>query len=260
MDIEILPADHFGAFLYEVKGFSSCIQVARIVDPSHGYIQCYLKAFPNRGRGLLNEVLGWLWNHASSLPGPARGWVLLIERTILEKAWPDKDWSGFDGDTYPVWCTNSLASPAPKIRRSRVDDRYIDEIRNWAHLHATIARDEILHNVDGNAGNLVRLALDEFASLDFGEIFGGQNWTPETLLKQGALYNKLLHVAYNGTPSRSDTERIVHMAEGHAAALSRCRRHLYRWCNLLADQHSANSVLEFLDRRVDTHWMKARFA
>lgn len=251
--ITVLGPGHHLYFARRIDGYSSCLHLAELMDEKGRALRAYVKAFPASSKGIVNEAIGWLTARAVGLPCPPRAYILLMHTERLAAEYPDRKWG--NSEMYPTFATEALAgTPIDWIDAAH----YAAQIKHWPHLPAAIALHEALHNVDGNAGNLLALDGGGYATIDYGDILGGRDWSAKTLRKLGWLHNKLLHLSCNGMPNAREIAAIRHAASAHAGAYNEIRDELEMWFEKLLKRGDHNAASAFLAERMGADWMKGR--
>jgi len=253
--IPLLGPGHHRYVISRVDGFSSCLHQASIVDDDGRSHVAFVKAFPSGSKGLANEACGWLLARAAGLPTAESAWILILPVALLREAFPELVWPGRDDDYLPTWATSAVSPTAAECVVTVQDqDVWAERLLAWGHLHDAVAINDLLHNIDANAGNLIATSPSDFAIVDFAEILGGQNWTAKSLQKLGYLHNKLCHLAWGNLPSPQDAQAIGQSTRKLAAAWPTVRHVVANWWDeLLGSRKDIEAGLAFIDSRANNN-------
>lgn len=235
--------------------------------PQAGRIDAFAKFYRTDGRGLVNEITGWLLAQAHGLPVPEHAFIALVPLDKLPIPLEgvvalarDQGWAHF-----PAFATSSAAPVAvqPVIETTAL----LDELRRWPHLHSCVAVDERMANTDRHARNLVRRGLRDFVAIDHGRLAWTPlqpEWTAATVADSAALFdNRLSTIAWGPTPDAKAGSAVL----ASAAVLTRPDQALaaelaFWWATLVPDAHDRTTWEGFIMGRLEhvEYLLRKRFS
>jgi hypothetical protein len=243
-----------------LKGYSSRVHLAVIMDEQELPTYAYIKAFPIKSKGIANELLGRLLARVRGMAVAPRAWILLVPTERLRELHPNDKWP--KDETYPCWASEALHPPdqTPPSIQARDADAWADRLVRWPQLHAAVALNEWIANKDSNSGNLIPLERNEFGMLDFADILGGRDWDEKKLKALDYVQNKLTFLAWNGMPAHEDALLIIEHGHQHMHALSAIREELEDWWSALLKKGEVRAGLKFLQQRANAQTLMRSFA
>lgn len=260
MSITLLGAGHHLHAGRRIDGYSSCVHRAELRAPDGSTFAAYVKAFPSDNKALANEVAGYLLAKASGLTTAPRAFILLIHVRKLRTLFPENKWPGSDDDIYPTWATEELHDSKLTLVSEADAIAWREQVQQWPQLPGAIAFHQWLQNIDANAGNLLWLEGNDFALIDYADILGGQDWTPDSLASAGYLHNKLLHLAYGGVPDQAATREIEACHQMASQAWQQTKDTIMDWWGDLLKRKDREAACRFIEARSDPEWIKGKVA
>lgn len=259
MKVQVLGPQCFAAAYEWTSGQQGNVEAVihgAFEHPQAGRIDAFAKFYRADGRGLVNEITGWLLAQAHGLPVPAHAFIALVPL--------DKLPAPLEGVAalaqahgrphFPAFATSSAAPVAvqPVIETTAL----VDEIRRWPHLPNCVAVDERIANTDRHARNLVRRGLRDFVAIDHGRLAWTPlqpEWTAATVADSAAPFdNRLSAIAWGPNPDAKAGSSVLARAatlarpdEGLAAELA------FWWSTLVPDVHDRTAWQDFIMGRLD---------
>lgn len=270
MKVLVLGEDCFAA-AYEwtsgQKGNVEAVIHAAFEHPRGGRIDGFAKFYRQDGRGMVNEITGWLLAQAHGLPVPEHAFIALIPLDKLPV--PMEGIAALahaHGRThFPAFVTSSAAPVA--IQPVAETASLLDEIRKWAHLPSCVAIDERMANTDRHARNLVRRGLRDFVAIDHGRLAWTQQhpeWTAATVADSTAAFdNRLSFIAWGPNPDVKTGSAVL----ARAGDLERPDQALtdelaFWWETLVPDPDDRMAWSGFMDGRLEhvEYLLRKRFS
>lgn len=208
----------------------------------------YVKAYPTEaGRGLLNDIVGYLMAYHAGIDQPPSGIINLSAETLAQV--------GIQTSADAVWCFVSTACSDLNRRGhgslAALFNHDLQSVRgileNWPGFAQLVAFDTWLANVDRNTGNLIMTGKNRLVPIDHSDILTGPLWSFEDLIQHEDAWtlNKLIDIIWPvellPLPIRS---AILKSADRFQSAYAAAREDLYSWLsNGHRDTHRAHHFL-----------------
>lgn len=223
--------------------------------PRAGLIDAYAKFYPNKSRGYINEITGWLLAKAFGLPIPEYAFLALVPLKKLPDPLLGITKLANDGgiDYWPAFATSKAS--ATEVTPFIDTPTLVEEIKRWNRLHDCIAFDERSANTDRHVNNLVRIAHREFVAIDHGRLAWTKQrgeWSRESL-QDCALYypNRLMEICWGESPEKRDANATVLASHALASCEDTIADELRDWCTLLLEDPDDRAAwCEFLAERL----------
>lgn len=244
--------------------------------PIGGGIQAYCKLYNPLGKGLINEIVGYLMTHALGVKQPEYAFVSILPKQKLKDLSKIVKASNFDwiktNKSVLCFCTSRLDGPSAAIHlKPPITERAVssiaDDVLHWDGYSETVALDENIAHVDRHFNNLLRLSKQSYALIDNGRLINeyAENWDISMLDSKQLYTNKILRaIDYRqcSTPTKDDIiSKSVTSAEKHLEKIKLVESELSFWLNTLLPEIEKDGFKNFLmDRTKDVPWLlKQRF-
>ena len=270
--IKIVPVDHFVKFdgwvSAELKNINPVFQAA-IRHPILGIIQTHCKLYPQgeTERGLINEIIGYLYAHALNVPQPQTAFLAQIPRKHIANTnkFGKDHWLNQNNDLNLIaFCTASLTGKTAAMSYNIQDQHHVqillDELIHWNDCPNTIALDENIAHVDRHLNNLIRLNRNSFAVIDNGILASehSSNWTVSELDADKRYRNRLSENIdmVNSDQSSPVKKRSIIASERHRVAFAQVLDEMTYWTNCLLTEKEGKAFTQFLIQRTEnTTWI-----
>lgn len=204
--------------------------VVHLSHPDHPEPRAYYaKFYPDRdgrGRGMANEVAGYIFANRMGLCQPARAVVIELAGKNLDlsslpsaHAWLKRAMKAHG--SYHAFCTEALSGKTPVIHYGRAaEDAIRSDIMKWSQLPATIVFDDIIANIDRHLNNLIRLGPASYAVIDHGSLVKpGGDWCIEDLDNAGRFENRLIRSVFKPNNSIQPYANAIVLAAEQATKM-----------------------------------------
>lgn len=269
--IKIITADKFVKFdawvSAEIGNINPVFQAA-IRHPELGILASHCKLYPrgNGERGIINEIIGFLFAHALGIPQPRAAFLAHIPRKHIPLAKLGKDhWVNQHQEPQILaFCTASLFGKTAAMSYKPLDEtqtKYmLEDISHWGHCANTIALDENIAHVDRHANNLIRLGKRSYAVIDNGFLASTTsfNWIPDDLVIEREFPNRM--ATYMTLVNEKQRETIkgsaISAGEKHAETCTHITEEMKYWIGCLLPQSEGIAFMQFLLQRAEkTPWL-----
>lgn len=228
---------------------------------NHDLTVC-VKLYPGedgRGRGMVNEITGWLITHALGLPQPSQAYVVKVPLGELESPLPDwvRELKKSKTKTHWAFATAKLPAESAALNFKNEDiPLLIDDVKKWEVLPRVVALDEHIANTDRHLNNLLRLGKAKYALIDNGRLAvegSERNWQTAYLRPDNQFTNKLSLHCWQDAPPVDKASIAVNAGSQHPDALSVVRDELMDWWErLIPDPVERSSFDHFITSRANT--------
>ena len=238
----------------EVAQNVEAVAYVQFDHPTAGVVDAYAKFYDLGGRGMVNEVTGYLLARAYGLPVPGCAFIAMVPLdslpTPLEGVAAIAKQSG--NDCYPAFCTQDVSSTGVQ---PLIDTEALRaELLRWKPLTECVAFDEHSANADRHCRNLVRRALRDFVLIDHGRLawrFNEPRWTAPTLDPLGEYDNRLSHFLWDHEPESRIASAVMASANAHSQKLPETIEELRHWWDaLVPDERDARAWETFIVERL----------
>jgi len=264
--IQLLPASQFRTFdgwLDSEDRHVNPVFRASFQHPEYGLIPAYCKVYKpeNSNRGLINEIIGFLYGDALNVPQPKHAFIAQVPRSYLtglaklgKLCWLNQR----KDSEFLVFGTSTLDGRSAAIHFSNPPEsaqvsKLISEIANWQHYPHAIAVDENIAHVDRHCNNLIRLNRNSFALIDNGRLVNelDESWTASAL-DHNLHYSNRLAEMLEFVPT-NQTSNIISSSIGvsskHPIMCVKITDELAYWIDLLVPQSDGEAMKQFLLKR-----------
>lgn len=265
----------FNNWLDNETGHLNPVFIAEFDHPVAGNVIAFCKLYNPQGKGLINEIVGFLMAKALKIKQPDYAFVALIPKSELPDLAniakrKDNKWLKLKNcpDVLPVFCTSRLDGHSAAIHFNSQNQNDLiaplaNDICQWEQYSAAIALDENIAHTDRHLNNLLRLGAKQYAVIDNGilisELTG--NWHTDMLIKEKLFTNHLYEIVLNhrscSKPSETDIQsKSILCSEQHAQDFSMIEKELLFWLNELLPSDEKQAFYDFLSYRTkETSWL-----
>lgn len=277
--IQILNENDFRGFnnwLADDDQHINPVFIGEFNHPIAGEIQAYCKLYNPKGKGLINEIVGYLITYAIGLKQPEYAFLSILPKQKLDKIselvkQKNNEWIK-EYNNILCFCTSRLdghsaaAHLKPPITDEALTD-LADDVLQWDGYIDTVALDENIAHVDRHFNNLLRLSKQSYALIDNGRLINeyAEDWDLSMLNSKQLYPNKILQaVDYRQciSPTTNDIiAKSIILAEKHIEKIKPIESELTFWLNTLLPEIENLGFKKFLmDRTKDVSWiLKKRF-
>lgn len=214
MKIAVLAADRMVTTYEWTSTTESNVEAvihAAFDHPRAGRVDAYAKFYRADGRGMVNEVTGWLLARAYGLPVPENAFIAFVPLAALPKPLVGIAAlaSEHGHDQLPAFCTQSAAIGVRPILETAA---LIEEIKRWSHVYECVAFDERSANADRHVKNLVRRGLRDFVAIDHGRLAWRDTqpeWSASALDPLADYANRLSEIIWGARPDDKDSSAVM---------------------------------------------------
>lgn len=224
--------------------------------------QVFLKLYPQKSgsRGLLNEVLGYLYGTVANVPQPKFAGIAIVPVELLKpysKSLSNSLQSVIDNETHlPAFFTKSIAGT--QYLYDYLNPWLKQQILRWKAFQKSVVFDEIIANTDRYSRNLIHDGNNQFYLIDNGflatEDNTNPNWKASLLDPKKSFENQLANVNYNDVVAdrRKGSEFILE-AETYFLSFHHLLPEMEYWITNFAneDKDDWQKFLELLQYRTD---------
>nr|DAR91436.1 MAG TPA: hypothetical protein [Caudoviricetes sp.] len=270
--ILVLSSDSFIRFtkwLDDADGHLNPVFIGEFKHPA-GNIEAFCKLYDTSGKGLINEIIGFLAAHALGISQPHHAFIALLPIKSLpgfaavarrkENAWMQNK----TDDTVMCFCTSRLDGHSAAIHllsqngieKLITEQEIATDIAKWEEYSSAVALDENIAHADRHFNNLLRLSKQKYALIDNGRLINGtsETWGCEMLDANQLYNNRLLRAMVVRTattkPSNNQLQdKAIVCAEQHEQKLKNIEEELDFWLNALLKEPESTAFRQFLTDR-----------
>ncbi len=255
MVIETLTSNNLLSFNNWVSGLDghlSPVFIASFNHPTHGVLECYCKPYNETGKGLFNEIVGFLTIYDHKLPQPEYAFIAILDKPeipyISQQAKGNYLWLK-NAEQVICFCTSRLDGHSAAIHINKpVLNKLVDEVIEWSNYPASLVNDEIVAHTDRHLNNLIRLHKGAFALIDNGRLINeySEDWSENQLI-EGMLYtNRLYDLLENKLNKRSKIfSKCMEASKNFATINTDIQSEICHWAKLLLSPEECNKYIDF---------------
>lgn len=178
---------------------------ANVLRPDGVVVETVVKLFPRTAAGtegmqLVNELVGHLLCEAWGVPAPPNAGTITLQRAQLRQL---PLWKHLSGKHVVAWWSERVAAEslnaqfhldelqARKALHRHHVEAFAKHIAQFPQCADIVAFDDIIANVDRNAGNLLGPVGQRFIAIDHGHALTGPDWQRAHLNAEQAFTNKI---------------------------------------------------------------------
>jgi len=220
-------------------------------------VTAYCKIYPlNEGeRGLINEIIGYLFAHALGVPQPIHAFIAQIPIHAMYKELSaqlgESHWL-LSYTYYPVFCTTRLDGKSAGIYITESSQDVCDDIAAWPDLPKTIALDENIAHTDRHINNLLRIKKHTYAAIDNGRLVcdKSERWTVGMLDADKLYRNRLSEHIWLHQPTKKNIHHTLFCADQHATSTNHIENELLYWIqSFIKEPQEQQAFYDFLQQR-----------
>lgn len=247
--IQHLGSSHFDIFVDWADSDDNhinTVHLSRFTMPNGDKIEAYAKHYNAQtdGRGIVNEITGYLTAHALGISQPKRAFIAHIPLKRLDiKSNKKAKWLADvkkSQPTYLAFCTQRIDGKGAGYRVPVIDMPMIaQDVGSWSQFADTVALDENIAHVDRHYNNLIRFGKNDFSLIDNGMLAVdraiSRNWTTADLSSSALYENRLLANTQRLAPSIviDNKSNFVKKSSRHGSALNDIMPELEFWWQTL---------------------------
>lgn len=216
----------------------------------------YLKFYPIQlgNRGLLNEIIGYLYGTVSNISQPEFAGVAFVPTDMLKPFYKalteDLKESAKEEAYLPAFFTESVLGHHYKY--NILTDKQRKQILKWPDFNKAVVFDEIIANTDRYPRNLIQTGINHFCLIDNGflatENNSYPNWKSSQLYPERNYENQLALI--NQAEIQADARkgnRIIAAADEYFLSYNHLLPEIEYWIDLLIEDNEKQDWLAFLD-------------
>lgn len=224
----------------------------------------YFKFYPIQlgNRGLLNEVIGYLYGTVSNVSQPEFAGVAFVSTDMLNPFYnsltEDLKKSVQQEKNLPAFFTKNV--PGYHYKYNVLTDKQRKEILKWSDFNKAVVFDEIIANTDRYPRNLIQTGSNQFCLIDNGflatENNSHPNWKSSQLYRERNYENQLALI--NQAEIQADARkgnRMIAAADEYFLSYNHLLPEIEYWIDLLiedADKQDWREFLDFLEYRTNS--------
>lgn len=221
----------------------------------------YFKFYSLRegNRGLLNEILGYLYGTISNIPQPEFAGVALVPTKMLRPFYQSltKEMQEYvdQEEALPAFFTTAVTSTQYEFHI--LNDWLRNQILRWKDFNKAVVFDEVIANTDRYPRNLIHTGNNLFCLIDNGflatEDASNPNWSYSSLQPQLNYSNQLALINQNDIQSDvRKGNRFISVAEDYFLSHQHLLPEMTFWIDHFAtDKKDWQPFLGFLQWRTD---------
>ncbi|MBB3232899.1 hypothetical protein [Halomonas stenophila] len=239
------------------------LQVASHLPPLQGYVKFYPNLLPNGAphRGLVNEIVGHLMSTRLGVKVPDRAGLIVLPARHLASL---PKWIAHNDADQPLvgWWSQDMSFPSLKGYFRLDGDTRAWTPKEWALLesarqelvnsdqvHAIIALDDLLANVDRNIGNLLRKVQGQYLLIDNGKCLTGEEWHPTQLVPGQSYDNKVAIFTQPDSAQLPFRHATLKAHDEMVQHLNPALHELMPWLNMAVKPPEASAIETFIRQR-----------
>ena len=203
------------------------------------------------GKGLFNEIAGYIITRCRGVPQPAHAFMTYIARENIpeiRRYCPVKlyDWI-YQKPNIPLFCTETAKAMNMPLDTHSTERE--ESIARWPHLGAAVALDDNIANTDRHPYNLLRTGTDNYLLIDNGilitetDLHG--NWTAADIDNGKAYRNQLADLA----GQYHQKSAVIHATTQQPSIAPAAWDELESWASLLLTEEESRLFLDFIKTR-----------
>ena len=211
-------------------------------------------------RGLLNEILGYLYGTISNIPQPEFAGVALVPTKMLRPFYQSltKEMREYvdQEETLPAFFTTAATSTHYEFHT--LNDWLRSQILKWKDFNKAVVFDEVIANTDRYPRNLIHTGDNLFCLIDNGflatEDNSNPNWNFSSLQPKLNYSNQLASINQNDIESDvRKGNRFISVAEDYFLSHQHLLPEMKFWIDHFATNNKKDwqSFLSFLQWRTD---------
>ena len=263
----------FNNWLDDSDGHLNPVFIGEFKHPK-GNITAFCKLYDPSKKGLINEIIGYLFTHALNIKQPDTAFIAVLPTKLLPNLTkiakrPANSWLDEGYNEVLCFCTSRLDGQsaaihlsslqyAPKYEIDKLLSIISDDVSRWSQYPAAIALDENIAHCDRHFNNLLRLRKEHYALIDNGRLINqkDEEWDV-SMLDVNKNYNDnriLASLKIRSCKKPSDNEiysAAINYSEYHKNKVNGIEQELNYWLKLLAPNES-DALSKFLTERTET--------
>lgn len=227
-------------------------------QPHSVYFKFY--SLQEGNRGLLNEVLGYLYGTISNIPQPEFAGVALVPTKMLRPFYPlltkEMQREVDQEEALPAFFTTATTSTHYEFHT--LNDWLRSQILKWKDFNKAVVFDEVIANTDRYPRNLIHTGNNLFCLIDNGflatEDNSNPNWNSSSLQPKLNYSNQLASINQNDIESDvRKGNRFISVAEDYFLSHQHLLPEMKFWIDHFATNNKKDwqSFLSFLQWRTD---------